>query len=424
MRKLSKIFISVAAFASLTANGFADDFFDSINSFDSFSVYDSTRSVEFGYEGGFGMSGWKIQPFDLMADTLGNNQAHYFNELISKGLVDSFHSQSRLFASVRNKSKNKASFRLDFFMGTETSGLGWVSEADVTPFMNATRESNNSDNFKKAQVHLRQDMFFTTGAAFGLKLNENKIQLRAGVDLFKPLLYAKANGSESKDSKKTDGSLTIYSFDNYDKIRTGKSEGYFSDLFKGMGFDISLFGDMAMVKQIRVGSYMRVPLMPGVLFYEHEGDFAIGKKGRDFAKELFNGSADGTVGFDADALSTKKTEYWISRPFRWGVTGSWVLAPNFLDIYALVGLGVRYPYSNDATLYAEYKAGARLQVNKVFATGFYTGWLDQLCVNELATMVNLKFAELDFAVSFQSRDILGSLFARGVGARVCVKAGF
>lgn len=276
------------------------------------------------------------------------------------------------------------------------------------------------------------DVFAYATLSGSFKL-QNQMRFSIMPSLVAPLVYARGrniSGSFYSNEKgfgvSIDGEASVFSsiFD-VSQIFDGKfamDSFDFAKLAQSFGFDLGLAFEMPfpLYDKLQLGAYARIPIVPGTLKYGATGVVDWDLEGE--LTQFFSGNFGEIPTFEF------KTEggvinHKISRPLRFGAEVAFRPFGSWFDVYALLGMGMRYPYSNDIKVYPEYMASVSVNAGNIVGVAFSTNYLGQVFKQELTFMLNAKVFELNFAISMQSENFVKSFQAAGLGAKLYAALG-
>lgn len=276
------------------------------------------------------------------------------------------------------------------------------------------------------------DVFAYATLSGSFKL-QNQMRFSIMPSLVAPLVYARGrnvSGSFYSNEKgfgvSVKGEASVFSsiFD-VSQIFNGKfvmDSFDFAKLAQSFGFDLGLAFEMPfpLYDKLQLGAYARIPIVPGTLKYG-----ATGAVDWDFAGELtqfFSGNF-GEIPKFGFVTESGEVNHKISRPLRFGAEAAFRPFGSWFDVYALLGMGMRYPYSSDIKVYPEYITSVSVNAGNIVGATFSTSYLGQIFKQELNFMLNAKVFELNFAISMQSENFIKSFQAAGLGAKLYIAFG-
>ena len=128
--------------------------------------------------------------------------------------------------------------------------------------------------------------------------------------------------------------------------------------------------------------------------------------------------------FDSGEKIYGKEKYWISRPFRTGAEIAWRPFGNWMKFGALLGLGVKYPWTSEAKPYIEYKGTVEASLFNILGINFSSSYINEVFVHQAGFMLNCRVLEIDCGVSAQGANFKKSCQGSGFGAYTGIRIGW
>ena len=91
---------------------------------------------------------------------------------------------------------------------------------------------------------------------------------------------------------------------------------------------------------------------------------------------------------------------------------------------ALLGFGVKYPWTEDAKAYVEYKASVETSIFNVIGVNFSSAYLNEVFIHQAGFMLNCRVLEFDFGVSAQGANFKKSCLGSGLGVYTGLRIGW
>ena len=205
-------------------------------------------------------------------------------------------------------------------------------------------------------------------------------------------------------------------------------ENEYSDLFNlnnmdfTMGFDLSGSVEHQIFETLMGRAYMRLPIVPGSMGNAVSSTLEM----RYGADDLFDmiKNDDDNLHFDSGEKTYSKEKYWISRPFRTGAEIAWRPFGKCVKFGALLGFGVKYPWTGEAKGYIEYEGSFEASLFNILGINLSTAYMSEIFIHQAGFMLNCRVLEFDFGVSAQGANLEKSFKGSGFGAYTGIRIGW
>ena len=331
----------------------------------------------------------------------------------------------------------------DFFINFNTGAFNVSIFADVESNFNFSLEKGLID-FLANGNQLGQE--FNIGAGVGVSVYEEnsvsleipfgKFKFKAVPSYFVPVFYIPYTPATVTSVISNDGTISakgsttasIYSalpLNNLSEL----SYSTITDAFAHGGFDISLYAQYKLFKNLEVGAFLtHVPIVPANLSCTNKYTASLDFTMEGILNQLSeNGTLD-TSNFKynlSDNTATDEDAIRLVRPIKIGFNANWkvfdsnilVISPmmqfKFADFTLKNLLGFGFDYSITAKSYLG-----------PFVPAFTTSYMDSIFIQRLDIALNLRLFEIDFMISTQSANFIRSFAGSGLGVGVGFKFGF
>ncbi|MBD5406406.1 MAG: hypothetical protein HDR56_02160 [Treponema sp.] len=277
------------------------------------------------------------------------------------------------------------------------------------------------------------DVFAYIGTAFGLNIQDYHIELMPS--LYMPIFHVETSNGKATFSNNDDtfinatasATLACYSFLDLESFMKLDIDAMLENLKKGWGFDLYSSIEHPIFRSLVGKLYSRFPIVPGQLNYVAKTEFA-----SEFEIEkltsLFSGSGSIKNNFESKDFEHEKTTFKIHRPFKIGTEVAWRPFGKWCVLDAMIGLGVKKPFTNDFHAFFEYNFSISTDLFiknwDMLGIKFSTGRIDEVFKHSLAVMINLRAVEVNVGVSAVAGSFIPSVQLAGVGAYATVCIGF
>lgn len=314
-------------------------------------------------------------------------------------------------------------------VGTEFSGNAAIAK-DVFDFLGHGRELGETI---KAGGNLSADAFAYTTASAGFKIC--RFYCTVSPSVFMPVLHAESsditasldNGVSGSVKAAASSTVRLYSYADMRPLFDSRSGGSFEAgniRAEHIGFDLALAAETQVLRTLQCGAYMRIPFVPGRIDNLASATVSMGYEAESLPALIERASPDGTS-YSISSITYGKERIWIHRPFRMGAELAWRPFGNWMTFGALLGLGVRYPYTRKAKAYADYDFSIDIATPfKIIGITLASVRYNEICAQRVTLMLNARVLEIDVGAEVQSADFITSFRAGGVGAFVKVAMGF
>ena len=313
--------------------------------------------------------------------------------------------------------------------GTEIAGNAAVAQ-DVFNFLGHGRALGQTI---QAGADLSADAFAYATASAGFKIC--RFYCTVSPSVFMPVLHAESsditasldNGVSGSVKAAASSTVRLYSYADMRPLFDSRSGGSFEAgniRAEHIGFDLALAAETQVLRTLQCGAYMRIPFVPGRIDNLASATVSMGYEAESLPALIERASPDGTS-YSISSITYGKERIWIHRPFRMGAELAWRPFGNWMTFGALLGLGVRYPYTRKAKAYADYDFSIDISTPfKIIGITLASVRYNEICAQRVTLMLNARVLEIDVGAEVQSADFVTSLKAGGAGAFVKVSMGF
>lgn len=386
-------------------------------------VFDIPRRIfEIGFDANFGISNNYFATADILKKELEIDLRKIADEIDTKGLSFDFIFSSDFFMNLNLK--NGVSVGLS--SGIESSGNGLVSK-EVFEFLgygNDLNETISVDGNVDASVFA----YTKTDVTFFIK----NFRVNFGPAVFFPLVHVETSKFDSNFLNSSNGAIQAEVVATYKINSCMPLESFFeneySDLFNlnnmdfTMGFDLSGSVEHQIFETLMGRAYMRLPIVPGSMGNAVSSTLEM----RYGADDLFDmiKNDDDNLHFDSGEKTYSKEKYWISRPFRTGAEIAWRPFGKCVKFGALLGFGVKYPWTGEAKGYIEYEGSFEASLFNILGVNLSTAYMSEIFIHQAGFMLNCRVLEFDFGVSAQGANLEKSFKGSGFGAYSGIRIGW
>lgn len=380
------------------------------------------RILEIGFKNDFGLSNNFFTAKDFFVKELVIDLPAMADDVPDEGWQIDFLLNSELYCNFVLNRK----WQFGFANGIESYGFANISKK-LFDYL-----GNGFNLYESLYVDgkVDADAFFYTQAKVGF--NIKGFHITAKPSLVKALVHAEsskmyASYQNGKDGSTKTSALAVLSFyGGTDLEPIFENDFSFSslagDLFKDLGFDLEACVEHKIIDGLQAGIYTRIPMVPSTLSYSADWEFSFNYE-VDSLKTLLQGDAEDPE-FEDDKKTYGTASYKLHRPFRLGLEAAWRPFGEWSTIRGLIGLGVKKPYTGDASAFVEYNLGYEVLLLKTFAAWVSSSYQEEIFKHEVGLGVNLRMAEIDLGISLQGSNFKYSFSGSGVGAYLNMCFGF
>lgn len=393
-------------------------------------LHKPNRIVEIGTEAEGGFSNNYLAASELLVKNLVLDLQAMEKDVPDSGWNIEMFARDKTFLNVNPTS----SFRLGFFAGIESTGNMNIGHElfEVLGSGFSVGESKSMD------IDLYGDAYLDAGASLMMKIAGFGITVSPSYYI--PLVYipktkAKLSCSTTREGEiRARATADLEVFSAFDLARVvGTDEDFVDDLemaeqfqkaLGNGGVDLSIYVERPIFgSMFEVGGFLRVPIVAGKLEYKAMRTVSVDFYQSNFLGKL-NDESENNVSKDMGEFSYSKESVRVYRPIRLGAEAVFRPFGKWFELYPMVGLVVRSPYSDDAIFYPEYSLDLKLNLFNVVGASFGTAYLDQVFAQRFGFFINARVLELDAGVSFRSGTFTRSFMGAGMSAFLGVKIGF
>ncbi len=380
------------------------------------------RIFEIGFDTNFGISNNYFATSDILKKELEIELRKMADEIDPKGLSFDFIFSSDFFMNLNLT--NGVSVGLS--SGIESSGNGLISKEffEFLGYGNDLNETISVDGSVSSDIFA----YAKTDVSFFFK----GFRVNFGPALFFPLVHLETSKFESHFLNNSDGSIEAGVVVAYKINSSVPMEPFFdseySDLFNlnnmdfTMGFDLSSSIEHQIFETLMGRAYIRLPIVPGSM----GNAVCSALEMRYGADDIFDmiKNEDDNMNFDSSEKTYSKEKYWISRPFRTGTEIAWRPFGKCVKFGAMLGFGVKYPWTDEAKAYIEYKGSFEAALFNILGVNLSTAYMSEIFIHQAGFMLNCRVFEIDFGVSAQGANLPRSFKGSGFGAYTGIRIGW
>ena len=324
---------------------------------------------------------------------------------------------------------NTSAFKASIFSGIE-SKVNFALEKGLIDFL-----ANGNELDQEFDVGAGVGVSVYEENSFSLEIPIKKLKIKAVPSYFVPVFYIPYTAATVTSVVTTDGTVSakgnttasVYSalpLDNLSEL----SYSTITDAFAHGGFDISLYAQYKLFKNLEVGAFLtHVPIVPANLSCTNKYTASL-----DFTMEgiLNQLSENGTVdtsnfNYDlSDNIATDEDSIKLVRPFKIGFNANWkVFDSNILIISPMIQFKFAdFTLKNLLGFGFDYSVTAKSYLGPL-EPAFTTSYIDSIFSQQLDIALNLRLFEIDFMISTQSANFARSFAGSGLGVGVGFKVG-
>ena len=310
------------------------------------------------------------------------------------------------------------------------------------------------NEFKMETSNTDADLFATVTLTGGWNTKKSKMEFSGTA--FSSIVHFDASNTGARiylnDEENTAGfeakvdakAYTIAGVDELSDI-----EKLLSAVKGNIGFDVTGSYQRDLTRLLTVGANVRIPIVPSKMSVGYSVQYDMSK---EFNFDSFLGKSDDTTQTTTEAEVPKEEEseaedngflgaptilatpYSIHRPMKIGVSADFHPFGSLLTTSGYFGLGFRHPFAaainkanggvDETQFYVDYSVAGRLSLWNILSLSLSHSYMDEIFKNEIALALNIRLAEVDAGVSFQSPSFTKSFTGAGVGAFLTVCLGF
>ncbi|MGI5058658.1 hypothetical protein [Treponema pectinovorum] len=389
-------------------------------------IADPHRYVEFGVEGGVGVSNNYFAASELLVKDVVIDLNKIANEISDEGLILDFDVKSSWHFSIDKNSK----FRLKVFMGIEGNGYGNVSQ----DFFKLIGNGISENTFKKIDVKLYGDIFAQAGVSYKTEIKGYGVRFTP--TFFAPILHvADTNATVYYRASDTghikaeaDLPVNIYSLFSLEGLKANSVDSAFvqdalGKAIRAVGFDFEGAIEKKLTETFDIALFSRLPLVPGRLKYKTTKRYW-GYFEQNNLLGYLNGTQSGSKDYGSDEMVYGSAYKLVHRPFILGVEGAWRPFGDWCVFRPKLNLAVRNPWSSEAQLYGEYNLSANFSLFKIIGLNFATAYENFVFKQTMGIMLNARVVEIDAYFQLRGGDFAKSFSTTGAATYIALKVGY
>lgn len=263
-------------------------------------------------------------------------------------------------------------------------------------------------------------IFMYSDVTVGMKFN--RFSLSVTPTAFIPVISMNGNMGNLKFRNGNDGSVfasmnsefNVYSNFDFDN----PSSFFSSNLFKGLGFDLTGSACVPITRRLNAGVDLRIPIYPGSFSCVTKNTISF-----DFESKIQDlGDAD--VSSDSDSDTETGVKYYINRPLKAFAYVEFMPGGQLIVLRGGLGFGIYNPFLSGSYIYPEYYIGVTTNFLNIVKTTLSAEYTNQIFINQFALTFNFRVIQIDLGISLQSATFKKSFTNAGVGAYVVYSIGF
>lgn len=380
------------------------------------------RVFEIGFDTNVGISNNYFAVYDILKKELEIDLRKIAAEIDQKGLSFDMVLSSDFFMNLNLR--NGVSVGVS--SGLETSGNGVISKEffEFLGYGNELNEKISVDGSVNSDVFA----YAKTDVSFDIK----SFRVNFGPALFLPLLHLETTKFDSHFVNKSDGSVDARVIAAYKINSCMPLEPLFDKDFKNffklnnfdctMGFDLSSSIEHQILNTLAGRAYIRLPIVPGSMNNTVSSTLEMSYSADDIF-DMIKNEGD-KLNFDSGEKNYGTEKYWISRPFRTGGEIAWKPFGKYIKFGALLGIGVKYPWTSEAKAYVEYKTSFDASLFNILGVNFSSSYINEIFIHQVGFMLNCHVLEIDFGASAQGASFKKSFQGSGFGAYTGIRIGW
>lgn len=359
-------------------------------------------------------------------DILKNEIVVDFKEIASeldddRGLEFDFSCATAFFANLNLKN--------GFFYGLSTGldmyGMSGISK-EFFEFLGNGNSLNETLEFD-GKLDANLFLYVTNNIAFEVA----GFRVGIGPSLFLPVLHAETTKLEASFVNNDDGSIVAevvsgFKFNSISSLEPLVDKKFnnldiYKHLDKGWGFDLDMSLEHQVTKTLAGRTYMRLPIVPGETRFAACGSYLMSFEADDFMDVI---SGDGEFNTSSEDFTYSDEKLKLSRPFRMGAEFAWKPFGQCMKFGGILGFGVKYPWTNKAQAYLEYKFDIDARLFNILGIDLSTAYLKEIFVHQVGIMMNFRVIEFDAGISAQGANFARSTRGTGAGLYFAFKTGW
>ena len=383
------------------------------------------RIFEIGYSVDVDVSNNYFNAADFLKEHLVIDFTEISNKISKKGLSFNFNVTPQFFINLNLKN----GFHFNITTGVESYGEINIGKG-LFDFLGKGNELNKVIS---CNLGVEGDVFAYIGTAFGMNIGDFHFEVMPS--LYMPILHAQANNARARLTNNNDGytsakasaTLELYTFSELDSLTSFNTETILENLKNGWGFDFYSSLEHPILQSLVGKIYSRIPIYPGKLSYVAKTDISAEieiEQMTSLVSDLDSLKKD----FNQSDFEYGTASHKIHRPLKIGTEVAWRPFGKWCVFNAMIGMGMKHPFTSDFHAYFEYNfsASADLFIKNWDMLGiqFSTGYINEVFIHSLALTFNLRAIELDVGVSSSAGSFAPSLKLAGAGAYVSISFGW
>lgn len=380
------------------------------------------RFLELGVDVDFGISNNYFAAKEMLKKEVVVDFAEMAGKLGDKGLQF----DGMLNASGFMNLNLKNGISVNAKTGYESNGKGSISK-ELFDFIG---NGNSMNETLSVDGDMNLDMFAYTSA--DVKFDLKDFRIGVGLGLFVPLMHVEATNTRAYFQNGPDGSIVTkatagFKINSCCDMQPVLEDGFSMPSVTGengatVGVDLNGSVEKEIFNSLTARGYMRLPIVPGslkeVAYASYDMNYSA-----DTVISMVQGGGDNFDLEEGDKIYGSE-KYWISRPFHMGAEVAWRPFGQYVTFGGLLGFGVKYPWTSEATGFAEYRLSIDASIFNMLGLNLSTSYMNEVFVQQVGLMLNFRVLEIDVGVSSQGADFAKSCAGSGIGAFAAVKIGW
>ena len=311
------------------------------------------------------------------------------------------------------------------------------------------------NEFEMKASNTYADVFAVTAITGGWNKKNSKIEITG--NLFSSIAHFDASDSSAKiymndETNKTgfEANIEAKGYTIVDADQLSDINSVLGSVKGNLGFDIGAKYQRDLFRFLTVGGSAQIPIVPSKLSVGYSVEYNYNKEFD--LNTLIGKESDSSESTETAAEKPKQEEeeeedtsflgkptilttpYAIHRPLKLGVSADFHPFGTLLTTSGYLGIAFRHPFAsainkanggeNETHFYVDYSIAGRVSLWNILSLSLSHSYLDEIFKNEIALALNIRLAEVDAGVSFQSPTFVKSFSGAGIGAFVTVCIGF
>lgn len=326
-------------------------------------------------------------------------------------------------------------------VGIETGVEAYGSINLSKDLFNLLGEGNSINKKISLDMDGTGDAFFFVNLAVGFDFLGFHLEIKPAAYL--PVIHALADRTGADFKNGSDGSMhgsahadfSVYSCFNLEELFGGGMGS--STIMDGIkigswGFDLESSLEHKIVKNLFANIYSRIPIWPGTMGYSMDERINMQVDIDPLTNNIYDDErgdhTDATIDTDVGDVLYKKVTEKLHRPFRIGTEIVYKPLDHWFTFGALIGCGVKNPYTSDLHAFVEYcltvNSDIYIKNYNIMSFHFSSSYINELFKHSFLFRLNFRVLEFNIGVSACSHNFVQSFYGAGLGASFSFSFGF